>query len=905
MSDGQQASLTQHLLNSNSALNKKVDKLAEALETLTIGDDLKEYIGKQLTGIKTEGIRNEFKIKDLDTYDGEKQKLRSWLTAANLQIVNKGIEGEERKVRFIGSYLRGRAWQWFEPILRESDEKPRKEWSDRATRILNSYKEMKKAMGQVFGEIDERKTAAERLQRLRQTRSVTDYITDFQMITSNLDWDEDALEDKFLEGLKPEIRRALIYYPTEPENLEEVFERAQRIDREIWGQRHYSGEYGNQRRQPRARFFEKRETFRTDRDGDIKMKGAKVNMDKARRERLCFNCELPGHQARNCRKKQSNKDNKGQKHATVRMMRSGNAKTVDQKNHESSEDQGEAIWTPTGLTQELEGLSLKDLETNSTSSEATKEKEDPNERIHEWRKSIPSTTRGRVQGYRGRRRPLNTAAELRKLTQSTGKQPDEKPEHQGIQVKANVLEVEQESSKDLDTARDSTTNYRPKEVEGSEATINERLARVEFEELNRTNRPSWREFCKIRGDDQEENEAEQERETNKCKCFNFDQHCWADSGERWINHIRRCKECERWTDTRCDLEGHSPKSKTSVLADLGNRRFIADGPLRDNLGRTCCEKALCTHEFFRHQRYDIPWWACIERDCDRHEPMKIRNGIWPRLPRSTILKAQRCPCFRKGCLCNFDSRHPFYEELLFPPANERVKDELDTMVEGLKRRNAYEMERLKKEITRVRMADTSDNKAKQIEIRVKVGNEDVTAIIDCGADIDYINQEWCEERNFKQRTVGEGWIEGFDGERKKTKVRDAEVKFRFNGVFQRNKFRVLEKTGEDKMVLGMPWLQKENPVIDWKARTVNLRNASKVQGREVRTPVPRIDDPEKDDEKPAYGKNPDERRVRGGYGGDQAQPRKTSEEFRKELETIKEKLPEQVKDFADIFCQSE
>ena len=88
---------------------------------------------------------------------------------------------------------------------------------------------MKKAMGQVFGEIDERKTAAEKLQRLRQTRSVTEYITEFQMITSNLDWDDEALEDKFLEGLKPEIRKALIYYPTEPRNVEELFERAQRL----------------------------------------------------------------------------------------------------------------------------------------------------------------------------------------------------------------------------------------------------------------------------------------------------------------------------------------------------------------------------------------------------------------------------------------------------------------------------------------------------------------------------------------------------------------------------------------------------------------------------------------------------------------------------------------------------
>lgn len=158
--------------------------------------------------------------------------------------------------------------------MRESNENPRSEWSDRATRILNSYKEMKRAMGQVFGEIDERKTAAEKLQRLRQVRSVTEYITEFQMITSNLDWDEEALEDKFLEGLKPEIRKALIYYPTEPKNLEELFERAQKIDRELWGQRNGSGErgnYGNPRTRlpnPATRFYEKRKTWKTDRDGE-------------------------------------------------------------------------------------------------------------------------------------------------------------------------------------------------------------------------------------------------------------------------------------------------------------------------------------------------------------------------------------------------------------------------------------------------------------------------------------------------------------------------------------------------------------------------------------------------------------------------------------------------------------
>jgi len=93
------------------------------------------------------------------------------------------------------------------------------------------YAEFKKALGQVFGEKNERQTAAEKLQRLRQTGTVTSYITEFQVITSSLDWDSEALEDKYLEGLKPEVRKALIYYPNEPENLEELFDRTQRIDK--------------------------------------------------------------------------------------------------------------------------------------------------------------------------------------------------------------------------------------------------------------------------------------------------------------------------------------------------------------------------------------------------------------------------------------------------------------------------------------------------------------------------------------------------------------------------------------------------------------------------------------------------------------------------------------------------
>jgi hypothetical protein len=142
------------------------------------------------------------------------------------------------------------------------------------------------------------------------------------VITSSLDWDDEALEDKYLEGLKPEIRKALIYYPTKLKNLEELFERTQRIDKELEGQRNISERKGGYE-YLRRRYLDKKPQFQTDRDGDVRMKGAKVNLEKAKREGLCYNCGIAGHQARNCRKPKQKRQDDLRPDTKIRMLRAG------------------------------------------------------------------------------------------------------------------------------------------------------------------------------------------------------------------------------------------------------------------------------------------------------------------------------------------------------------------------------------------------------------------------------------------------------------------------------------------------------------------------------------------------------------------------------------------------------
>jgi hypothetical protein len=336
MSQQGQPTIEYQIARGVNNLNDRVDQLAEAVKKLDMNNDERQMFSQQLADINDEvrqlrnhgGSRERYiKPRKIKPYDGESQTLQSFLTAIELQMENDNVTEDDKKVKYVGNYLEGKAWYWFEPIMREKNTKPKSEWSERTRRILSSFGEMRKAMRQVFGDIDERTAAAQKLQNLRQTRSVREYITEFQTISSSLEWDEEALMDKFKGGLKPNILSLLIYFPTEPEDLEELFERAQKIDREDINARSrtYRNDstarisYGRQYHgKPTARISYDQQRIKKDRDGDIQMTGAKVDLEKARREKLCFNCGKAGHQARSCRNKQKKPSPR------VRMLRAAN-----------------------------------------------------------------------------------------------------------------------------------------------------------------------------------------------------------------------------------------------------------------------------------------------------------------------------------------------------------------------------------------------------------------------------------------------------------------------------------------------------------------------------------------------------------------------------------------------------
>ncbi|QRV95266.1 Retrotransposon gag protein [Ceratobasidium sp. AG-Ba] len=126
------------------------------------------------------------KLAKPDKFNGKKDKSTTFKVAIT-QYLRSTYPGssDDDKIAFIISYLDGKAAEWVEPHMEHDFEKR-------------------------FGEIDRATKALKKLKSLKQKSSVQDYVTEFQSLAAYVNYDDLALCDMFYEGLKDEIKMAML-----------------------------------------------------------------------------------------------------------------------------------------------------------------------------------------------------------------------------------------------------------------------------------------------------------------------------------------------------------------------------------------------------------------------------------------------------------------------------------------------------------------------------------------------------------------------------------------------------------------------------------------------------------------------------------------------------------------------
>jgi Ty3 transposon capsid-like protein len=217
-------------------------------------EEEKKRLQAALTAAR-EGNSKNIKIEPPEKFDGKRSQLRSFLTHAKLYLTFKEDQfpSEAKKVLAIAAFLKGQAFEWFEPRMRDYLENDHEDRDAATDELFTSYDNFAKELKSVFGEVDEKRSAERELRMLKQTGSAKQYATEFRRITAKLNKDEESLQSDFYTGLKPFLKTEFALH--EPGDLQDMISMAVKLDgrmyeaqlenRGNWKSTGYSGGYNN------------------------------------------------------------------------------------------------------------------------------------------------------------------------------------------------------------------------------------------------------------------------------------------------------------------------------------------------------------------------------------------------------------------------------------------------------------------------------------------------------------------------------------------------------------------------------------------------------------------------------------------------------------------------------------
>ncbi|EUC54758.1 retrotransposon gag protein, partial [Rhizoctonia solani AG-3 Rhs1AP] len=165
------------------------------------------------------------KVKEPDAFDGTRGKTaEDWLlrVAIWFRTVAPTFPDEESIILHILGMTKGRAADWARPHISRI--------MARKTNRLSSFVEFGQEFTKHFQDPNAKRMAARKLNELNQATDVESYITDFENLAAELEWNEEAYQAAFEKGLHWKVKELLSQVYPAPSTFEEIKTHARRID---------------------------------------------------------------------------------------------------------------------------------------------------------------------------------------------------------------------------------------------------------------------------------------------------------------------------------------------------------------------------------------------------------------------------------------------------------------------------------------------------------------------------------------------------------------------------------------------------------------------------------------------------------------------------------------------------
>src|ERR1700685_1179982 len=206
------------LLDRDEANKKRIAEMEGQIRGLTL-----QQVAVQAANVKPP---KEPKIADPEYFHGSRPLLIPFLSQCQLKFNGQPSQfpNERSKILYAGSYLRGTAFSWFQPLLLAASKDP-----PQVVPEFQSFKNFSASISAVYGDPDLQASAERRLNVLTQTTSVARYNAEFQQLSQYVEWNDSSLKNRFYMGLNDNVKDWLANEPA-PKTLQELIEKAPRYD---------------------------------------------------------------------------------------------------------------------------------------------------------------------------------------------------------------------------------------------------------------------------------------------------------------------------------------------------------------------------------------------------------------------------------------------------------------------------------------------------------------------------------------------------------------------------------------------------------------------------------------------------------------------------------------------------
>lgn len=257
-------------------------------------------------------VSKKIKSREPDTFDGTKSKLRVYLMQCALYIkFNENMfRTEDEQVLWCTGYLTGAAFDWIETSQQDylDCEGKTAKWDPLTKEIFGTFEGFKEKITKVFGNVDEEKVAERKLSNLRQTGAASAYAAEFQQHMGRISgWGENAFMVQFYKGLKDSVKDELMRRDKH-DSIQAMMDDAIHFDNKLYERSlekrgHYSSKYkgGSGRGSKKDHHWDPMQVDAISRKPKQKQV-SKEEMERRRKDKLCFTCGLPGHRSDSHRK---------------------------------------------------------------------------------------------------------------------------------------------------------------------------------------------------------------------------------------------------------------------------------------------------------------------------------------------------------------------------------------------------------------------------------------------------------------------------------------------------------------------------------------------------------------------------------------------------------------------------